>query len=171
MKHKKYILIFGFLALTSILLAVPVRGQYIEGILPPNSFVRVHGTMNRNDGYIFEFVSSTSEIAVAALNDYEYSVFINLQVSEYTAMLSYGKFYDYEIWRPPYSSYWHIIYVNLGDVETYIIIQYSIPLEYYSKDLDPYSLIIGFIGFFAVVGTGGVIFMVQKRREQREVKL
>lgn len=171
MKYKKYILFFSVLTLTSILLAVPVRGQIIEGFIDPDTYVRIHGHIGRNDGHIWGFASSDAEILVVALDNEQYIAFINLISSEYTALLCDGELVDYGMWRPPYSDYWHILYINIGSVQTYIIVEHTTEWRYYSKDIGPVSLITGFAGFFVVAGIGGVMLGIQKRKKKRQVDL
>jgi len=171
MKHKKYIFFFSFLTLTSVLLAVPVHGDISGGFLNPHSFYNLHGSISRNDAYIWEFTSNTSEVVVLALNSEEYGAFLNLHTSEYTAMLCNGKLSDSGIWRPPYNDHWHFLYINIGYLQTFIIIEDLVQLKYYSKEISPTSLIIGFAGFFIVAGIGGAILGLQKLREKRQVRL
>ena len=168
MKYKKYIIFFSLLTLTPVLLAVPANGKILGGFLDPNTYVRIHGNYGRNDGHVWEFVSNASEILVLALDSEEYDEFFHHEVSEYTALLCDGKLSGSGIWRPPSYDYWHIIYINIGSVQTFIVIEHSTEWKYYSKDLGPESLIIGFTGFFTVVGLGGVILGLQHFRKKRE---
>ncbi|MFX1316100.1 MAG: hypothetical protein ACFE9T_09575 [Promethearchaeota archaeon] len=151
-------------------LAIPTRADSYGTILDPDDIVYIAESMGTNDAFIWEFESNDSLIGSIVMNSAQFSDFINFIDFQWTAILCDGGFSDSGIWRPPYNDQWYILFINIGSYTTYLTIEVFLEIDYYSKDIPPISLIIGFVGFFTIIGIGGLIIAILKLKNKRSIE-
>ena len=170
MKHKKSIVFGSFLALTIIFIAFPPNAAAFgfEINLPAGNFVTMSGSMQNNDYLNWSFTSTLADIKVMILNNYEYNYYMDNDILLSTVtILSNNKRSDSGWWRPPYSDIWHLIFENVGAFQTHLVYFGAIDNNYFIKDILPRDLFIGYIGFFAVIGIGGLTLLIQRSKLKR----
>ena len=169
MKFKKSIILFSFLTLLSIFIANPERVAADEFVieLPAGNFITMSGPMENTDYLYWNFTSTLADIMVMMLNNYEYDNYMDYDILSYTALLSNDKRSDSGWWRPPYTDIWHLIFENVGGYSTHLVCNGEIDQEYFSKDILIRDLIVGYIGFFMVVGIGSITLGIQHFKLKR----
>ncbi|MFX1502849.1 MAG: hypothetical protein ACFFDH_17950 [Promethearchaeota archaeon] len=170
MRYKKYVLLGSFLAFISILTAFPTRvaADNKEIDLPATHYVVVTGSIQKDDYLYWNFTSTLADIMVMMLNNYEFEYYDQNDVLlSYTALLSTNKRSDSGWWRPPYSDTWNLIFENIGTFETHLVYNGKIDNDYFKKDILPMDFMIGFIGFFMVIGIGSITLIIQHSKMKR----
>ncbi len=169
MKYKKYVVLGSVLALVSIFIAFPTRVAAANEIdLPADYFVTISGSMQNNDYLYWEFTSTLTDIKVMILNNYEYNYLIDNDILLTTiTILSNNMRSDSGWWRPPYSDTWHLIFENVGSFLTHLTYNGKKDDNYFSKIILPNDLIIGYIGFFIVLGIGSITLGIQHSKLKR----
>lgn len=169
MKFKKSIILFSLLAFTGIFLASPksVAADDFVIDLQAGKFITMSGSMQNNDYLYWDFTSSLADIMVMMLNNYEYSNYMDYSILSYTALLSNYKRSDSGWWRPPYSDIWHLVFENVGSYTTHLVCNGEIDHDYFTKDILIRDLIIGYLGFFMVVGIGSITLGIQHSKLKR----
>ena len=169
MKYKKSIIILSFFILAAISLTSPRRviADPLEFDLPAGNFVTVSGSMTTNDYLNWSFTSTLSEIMVMMLSNYEYNNYIDYDILSYTALLNDNDFSDSGWWRPPQNDVWHLIFENVGDVTTHLVIVAEVDNNYFSREILFNDLVTGYIGFFMVIIIGSISLALQRSKLKR----
>ena len=95
------------------------------------------------------------------LNNYEYNNYLDYDIFSYTTLLSNNTQSDSRWWRPPYSDTCYLIFENVGGFETHLVYNGIIDPNYFTKDILKNDLMVGYIGFFMVIGIGSITFGIQ----------